>query len=189
MRTLGFRTHVLLSIAAAAGVVLTLGRPWYAAAPGPSPEAPDIGDINGPLNAFLHGLQRWVTSDDGVSGWDSLGPWAFGLAALAGIAALGALLVLLPPLQTLGRDLLRYGALAAVGVAAWKLVDPPGSNAAFELRQGALVAMGAALTLLTCGLGAAGAPSRRRVTPQRFTAPAPPPPAYGTSASAPPPGS
>ncbi len=33
MRTLGFRTHVLLSISAAALVVLTLSRPWYAEAP------------------------------------------------------------------------------------------------------------------------------------------------------------
>jgi hypothetical protein len=189
MRTLGFRTHVLLSIAAAAGVVLTLGRPWYAGAPQVAPDAPGIGDINGPLYGLVEGVQRWVTSSDGVSGWESLGHWAVVLAALAGIGGLGALLCLVPVLQTLGRDLLRYAALATVGVAAWKLVDPPGSNAAYELRHGALIAMGAALMLLTCGLATAGAPSRRRIARQDFSARVPaPPPAYGTSGSAPPPG-
>ena len=33
MRTLGFRTHVLLAIAGAIGVLYSLSRPWYAAAP------------------------------------------------------------------------------------------------------------------------------------------------------------
>ena len=30
MRTLGFRTHVLLAVAAAVGVIAALGSPWYA---------------------------------------------------------------------------------------------------------------------------------------------------------------
>ena len=51
MRTLGFRTHVLLAIAGAIGVMYSLSRPWYAAAP-PPPKEDDagIGDIHGPLN-------------------------------------------------------------------------------------------------------------------------------------------
>ena len=188
MRTLGFRTHVLLSIAAAAGVVLTLGRPWYAAAPAQAPDAPGIGDINGPLNGLIASMERWATSSHGATGWESLGHWAVVLAALAGVAGLGSVLCLVPALQMLGRDLLRYAALAVAGIAAWKLLDPPGSNAAYELRHGALIAMGAALMLLTCGLATAGAPSRRRVVRQNFAAPAPPPPAaYSTSGSAPPP--
>ena len=32
MRTLGFRTHVLLAIAGAIGVLYSLGRPWYGGA-------------------------------------------------------------------------------------------------------------------------------------------------------------
>ncbi len=52
MRTLGFRTHVLLAIAGAIGVIYSLSRPWYASAP-PPPKEDDagIGDIHGPLNA------------------------------------------------------------------------------------------------------------------------------------------
>ena len=189
MRTLGFRTHVLLSMAAAAVVVLTLSRPWYAEAPRALPDEPGIGDINGPLNGLVDGAQRWVTGPDGLSGWDSLGTTAYGLAAVAALAALGALLCLVPALQTIGRDLLRYGALATVGVAAWKLLDPPGDNAILELRHGALVAFAAALMLLACGMATAAAPSRRRLVPQNFSATVPaPPPSYSTSGSAPPPG-
>ncbi|MGH2968067.1 MAG: hypothetical protein ACRDK0_03220, partial [Solirubrobacteraceae bacterium] len=145
MRTLGFRTNVLLAIAAAAGVVLTLSRPWYAASPPGSDEAAGIGDINGPLNSFFDGVQRWVTDAHGVDGWEALDHWGLALAVMAGIAGLGALLCLVAPLQALGRDLLRYGALAALAITAWKLLDPPGSNAAFELRNGALIGAGFAL--------------------------------------------
>jgi len=181
MRTLGFRTHLLLALAGAAGLVLMLARPWYAAAPGPRPEeAADIGDINGPLTSFFDGLQRWVTDPAGTSGWQALDHVGLALAAMAGLAALGAVACLAPPLQMLGRDLLRYGALAAFAIVAWKLLDPPGANAAFELRNGALAGAGFSLMLLTCGMAAANAPLRRKVAPHTFHAP-PPPPAYGSS--------
>ncbi len=188
MRTLGFRTHVMLSIAAAAVVVLTLARPWYAEAPQAPPDEPGIGDINGPLNGLVDGVQRWLTGPDGLSGWESLGTVAYAIAALGALAAMGALLCVVPALQSLGRDLLRYGSLATVGLIAWKLLDPPGDNAVLELRHGALISIAAALMLLTCGMATAAAPSRRRVAQPTFTAPAPPPPVYGTSGSAPPPG-
>jgi hypothetical protein len=189
MRTLGFRTHVLLALAAAAGLVLTLGRPWYAAAPRPVPEETrDIGDINGPLHGLIDGIQRWLTNSQGVTGWESLNHWGIGLAAMAGIAALGALSALVPQLQTLGRDLVRYGALAALAITAWKLVDPPGSNAALELRHGALAAAGFAIMLLAGAMGVASAPMRRRVASRTFQPPPPPPPAYSTSGSSAPPG-
>jgi hypothetical protein len=191
MRTLGFRTHVLIAIAAAAGVVLTLGRLWYAPAPDAKPEeTADIGDINGPLNQLFEGIERWVTSPDGVSGWDTLGHWGVGLAAMAAVAAIGALSCMVSALQPLGRDLLRYGALAAFGIALWKLVDPPGANSTHELRHGALAAFGCAVVLLTCAMGVANAPLRRK-SPRRSYEPAPPPqapPAYGTSGSSAPPG-
>jgi len=181
MRTLGFRTHVLLALAAAAGVLLSLSRPWYAEAPAKQPEkTADIGDINGPLTGFFDGVKRWATEANGMTGWDALDHWALGLAAMAGIAALGALLLLVPAMQQLGRDLLRYGSLAALGIAAWKLVDPPGANLHYELRNGALAGAGFALMLLVCGSAAAAAPLRRR-SPQRKFVPPPPPPAYGST--------
>jgi hypothetical protein len=190
MRTLGFRTHVLLAIAGAAGLVFALGRPWYAAAPEVDPNAArDIGDINGPLNAFFAGVERWLTGTVGQTGWQALDYAAIAIAAMAGLAAVGALACMAPPLQMLGRDLLRYGALFAFAIAAWKVLDPPGTNAAIELRHGALAAVGCATVLLTGGLGAASAPLRRRTVARKFEAPPPPaPPAYGTTGSTAPPG-
>jgi hypothetical protein len=187
MRTHGFRTHVLLALAAAAGVVFALGRHWYAPAPQSAPEETGIGDINGPLRSLFEGVQRWVTGADGASGWDSLGHWGTALAAMAAVAAIGCLACLVPALQPLGRDLLRYGALAVFGIALWKLVDPPGANATHELRNGALAAFGCAVVLLTAAMGVANAPLRRKLPRRSYEAP-PPPPAYGTSGSSGPPG-
>jgi len=166
MRTLGFRSHVLLALAAAVGLVATLGRPWYAAAPAPG-EAAGVGDLDGPLRDFSGAVQRWFGGEAGMTGWDSLGNAGLALAAMAGVAAVGGLACLAPPLQALGRDLLRYGALAAFGIAAWKLLDSPGPNALMELRHGALAAAGCAAVLLTCGMSVANAPLRNASSARR----------------------
>jgi len=183
MRTLGFRTHVLLAIAGAIGVLYSLGRPWYAAAPAvKKEEVANIGDINGPLTAFLDGARRWVTIGDGPSGWQALDHWGQMIGAMAAVAVIGTLLCFVPRVQVLGRDLARYGALAALALTAWKLVDPPGSNEALELRGGALLAGFFAIVLFTCASGVANAPLRRKLAQRTYQAP-PPPPAYGSSAS------
>src|SRR5215213_3574741 len=182
MRTLGFRTHVLLAIAGAIGVVFSLSRPWYGAAPPPKEDTAGIGDIHGPLNAFFDGAKRWATSTDGATGWQALDHWGQMIAAMAVVAVIGALACLVPSLQVLGRDLARYGSLAALAIVAWKLVDPPGDDAALELRSGALIAGVFSLMLFVCASGVASAPVRRKVAPPRFQAP-PPPPAYEAGAS------
>ena len=99
MRTLGFRTHVLLAIAGAIGVLYSLSRPWYAAAPLPMEEQARIGDIHGPLNAFMDGAQRWVSGAGGLSGWQSLDHWGQMMAAMVVVAVLGALACTTPKLQ------------------------------------------------------------------------------------------
>jgi hypothetical protein len=178
MRTLGFRTHVLLVLAGAAGVLASLSWHWYDKAPKPAPEAAArIGQLDGPLEGLYHGLQRWATATGGTSGWTALGGWATGLAVLSLLAALGALACTVPALQGLGRELVRYAALAAFGVAAWHLFDPPGSNAALELRHGAFVGAGCALMLVSSAMGVANAPLRRRAAAPRYVAP-PAPAAY-----------
>jgi hypothetical protein len=179
MRTLGFRTHVLLAIAGAIGVLYSLTRSWYAAAPPPPKEDnAGIGDIHGPLNQFFDGAKRWASGADGVSGWQALDHWGQMIAAMAAVSVVGALLCLaLPRLQVLGRDLTRYGSLAALAIVAWKLVDPPGDNGAWELRVGALLGGLFAIVLFTCASGVANAPLRRKI-PQRTYSPPPSPPAY-----------
>src|SRR5918994_576657 len=97
MRTLGFRTHVLLA---------------------KTEDETGIGDIHGPLNAFFDGVERWATSSDGVAGWQALDHWGQIVAAMAAVAVLGSIACLVPSLQGLGRDLARYGSLAAPAILA-----------------------------------------------------------------------
>jgi hypothetical protein len=186
MRTLGFRTHVVLAIAGAAGLVLSLTRPWYAAAPPANTGSDSIGGGDGPLYGLFDGLHRTFTDPAGVQGWQALNHWAFAIAAMAGVAVVGALLCM-TSLQPLGRDVLRYGAMAAAGVTLWKLFDTPGPNDLLELRYGALVGGAFALVLLTCGMGVANAPVRRRAVTPSYQAP-PPPVWTDTASSTAPPG-
>jgi hypothetical protein len=163
MRTLGFRTHALLAVAAAVGVIASLSEPWYAPGPPAVQKAEgSIGSINGPVEGLSAGIGRWISETTGTSGWDALGTWGTVLAALAGLTALGALGCLVPNLQGVAREVLRYCALAAFAIAVWKLIDTPGPNEAMEPRFGAFVATAAALIAVTSGSAVAAAPLKRR---------------------------
>jgi hypothetical protein len=166
MRTLGFRTHALLTLAAAVGVIAALAEPWYAFAPRVAPDAASsIGSIQGPVDSLAAGMQRWVTENAGTTGWDALGTWGSVLAGLAALTALGALGCLIPAIQGVAREALRYGSLGTFGVALWKLIDTPGPNQLMEPRLGAFVAVFAALIAVTSGSAVASAPLRRRSAP------------------------
>jgi hypothetical protein len=163
MRTLGFRTHALLTVAAAVGVISALGEPWYAQAPRAVQADPNaIGSFDGPVEGLSAGIGRWVTETSGLNGWDALGAWGTALAALAALTAVGALGCLVPAIQGVAREVLRYGALATFGIAVWKLIDSPGPNVALEPRFGAFVAVIAALIAVTSGSAVAAAPLQRR---------------------------
>ena len=165
MRTLGFRTHVLLAVAAAVGVIASLGEPWYAPAPRVQADTASVGSLHGPVEGLSAGVARWVTETAGINGWDGLGSWGSALAGFATLTALGALGCLVPALQGVAREALRYGSLATFGLAVWKLIDTPGPNAAMEPRFGAFVATIAALIVVTSGGAVASAPLQRRRPP------------------------
>jgi hypothetical protein len=189
MRTLGFRTHILLAVAAAAGLVATLTRPWYAAAPPPAPEAENnIGDIQGPLTSFFHGVERWITAETGTTGWEALDYVGIAIVAMAVLAGLGALGSMLPRLQVLGREGLRYGSFAALAIVAWKVLDTPGGNDVTELRYGAFAGLFCALVLLSCSAEVSNSPLRGRRKPTPYVAPPAPMPVYDTGGSTGPPG-
>lgn len=171
MRTLGFRTHVLLAVAAAAGVIAALARPWYAAAPEAIAAEKRIGDLHGPVDDLSSAITRWAGETTGTSGWDALGHWGTAIAALAALTAAGALACAVPSLQGVARELLRYPALACFCLVTWKLIDSPGPNAALEPRYGAFVAVGAALVAVTSASAVAGAPLRRRADASPLAAP------------------
>ena len=176
MRTLGFRTHVLLVVVGALGIVAALGRPWYAKAPPPPPDNADLFDVHGPLRAVLDAMGRWVGDSAGTTGWDALGGSGQLLAAASLLAALCAVGCLVAPVQAVVAGPLRYVSFAAFGVAVWRVVDSPGPNDVLELRLGALVALVCSTMLWVSAQGVASAPRRGRVVPPRYTPP--PPPVY-----------
>jgi hypothetical protein len=165
MRTLGFRSHALLTIAAAVGVIAALAEPWYGLAPKPVQADNAIGTLHGPVDGLAAGMQRWVTDGAGTSGWDGLGTWGSVLAGFAALTAIGALGCLVPAIQGIAREALRYASLAMFGVTVWKLIDTPGPNQLMEPRIGAFIAVAAALIAVTSGSGVASAPLRRRTSP------------------------
>jgi hypothetical protein len=163
MRTLGFRSHALLAVAAAVGVISALAEPWYARAPqAPQADSSAVGSLHGPVESLSAGVSRWVTETAGVSGWDALGIWGSVLAGLAALTAIGAVGCLVPAIQGVAREALRYGTLGAFGITLWKLIDTPGPNAVMEPRFGAFVATFAALVAVTSGGAVAAAPLQRR---------------------------
>jgi hypothetical protein len=163
MRTLGFRTHALLAVAAAVGVIAALGEPWYAQAPqAVAQDDSSIGSLHGPVEGLAAGVGRWIGETAGTSGWDALGVWGSVLAGFAALTALGALGCLVPAIQGVAREGLRYGGLATFGIALWKLIDTPGPNQLMEPRFGAFVATAAALVAVTSGSAVAAAPLKRR---------------------------
>lgn len=158
MRTLGFRTHVLFAIAAAAGVVAALARPWYA----PATSSPTSGDLDGPLYTLTDTVNRWIGDTAGTTGWDALGVWGTALAAFAALTGAGAAACLVPALQGVAREALRYGSLGCFAIAAWKLLDSPGPNASLEPRHGVFVAALAAAIAMVSASAVASAPLRSR---------------------------
>jgi len=189
MRTHGFRTHALLALAAAVGVIAALGRPWYAAAPRPVDEdLKAIGELHGPVDGLTNGISRWFSETTGATGWDSLGAVGTAIAAMAALTAVGSLGCLLPPVQGIAREALRYGSLSCFALVLWKLIDTPGANQVLEPRYGAFLAAGAALIALTSGAGVASAPlMRSRTAPVPFVAPVAPQSRFETAGSAAPP--
>jgi hypothetical protein len=188
MRTHGFRTHALLVLAAAVGVIAALGMPWYAAAPRPvEDDLNTIGKLHGPVDGLTAGIARWFSETAGATGWDSLGALGTAIAAMAAMTAVGALGCLVPPIQGVAREALRYGSLACFGLVLWKLIDTPGANQALEPRYGAFVATAAALVALTSGGAVASAPLQRSRTVLTPYVPPAPPSRYETAGSGPPP--
>jgi hypothetical protein len=187
MRTHGFRTHILLVVAGVVAVLASFDRPWYARAPAPFTGDASIGEVNGPLYGLFHGLQRWVTATNGRTGWHALDTLGEVIAGLALFSAVAAVACMVPLLQGLVAEPLRYASLALLALVAWKVLDPPGPNNLWELRHGALVGGCGALVAGICAQAVASAPSRRRSVTPAYVAP-PAPPAYDASGSAPPPG-
>jgi hypothetical protein len=180
MRTIGFRSNILFAIAAAIGVVASLGRPWY----GPSPVAAKeraVGELPSQMEDFFTGISRAFSASDGTTGWAALATADTVIAGFAlGTVAL-LMLTMVPALQVHVQALARYTSLATFGVVLVKLVDEPGANVMSEPRHGLFIALGAAIVLVVSSLTAAAAPHRRHTPAKTYTPP--PPPSYAPDSS------
>ena len=180
MRTIGFRSNILFAIAAAIGVVASLGRPWY----GPSPRAAEkgvVGELPSQMEDFFSGIGRAFSASDGTTGWAALSTADSVLAGLAAGDGRAAVLTMVPPLQVHVQVLARYTALATLGVVLVKLIDEPGANMLSEPRHGIFIALGAALVLVVSTLTVAAAPHRHHTPDKTFTPP--PVPSYAPDSS------
>ena len=72
MRTIGFRSNILFAIAAAFGVVASLGRPWYGRAPASARLEHRVGELPNQMEEFFSGIGRAFSDSDGTTGWAAL---------------------------------------------------------------------------------------------------------------------
>jgi hypothetical protein len=189
MRFLGPRTHVLYALAAAAGLVISLGRAWYAPAPAaPAPSDGVVGELPDTISQFVAGLSRSVTEGGGPSGAEQLhtaGSFLLALAAILAVCALGALVPVLRRGAASGAQLASLLALATVLLA---VVDQPGGRDAVEARLGGWIALAsvvlgfAAAMRLDSGPRRRPVPAGRRFQPTAVAAPAPARPVWDESA-------
>jgi hypothetical protein len=142
MRTIGFRSNILFIIAAAAGLMAALGRPWYAPTPAITPEEARIGDVQGPVEQFFSRLAREFSTDTGTTGWHAFSTTDTILTVLAVIAVVTALGTLVPSIQQPCREVLRLVTLAMLGIVVVKLANTPDTHGLVERRQGAWIALG-----------------------------------------------
>jgi hypothetical protein len=192
MRSLGFRTHVLYALASAAGLVLSLGRTWYAPAPAAPASDGTVGEMPDTISQFFAGLSRSVTQQGGAAGWQQLNTAATFLLALALILTVCALGTLVPRLQRGAASGAQLAALLALASVVLELVDQPGGRAAMEARLGGWIALasvvvglGASMKLHSAprrrNLAATAAPAVRRFQPASATAAPPPRPVWDES--------
>jgi hypothetical protein len=172
MRTIGFRSNILVAIAAGFGVIAALGRPWY----GPSAAPTDAR-----MEDLFRGIGRAFTESDGVTGWAALATADKLIAGLAVATVLLLVLALAAGLQPHVQPLARWSALATFAVVVVKLIDEPGANGLSEPRHGAFVALAAAAVLVASAATVAAAPQRRKTTPKTYTPP--PAPDYAPESS------
>jgi hypothetical protein len=172
MRTIGFRSNILFAIAAAVGIIASLGRPWY----GPSAAAKQqaVGELPSQMEDFLNGIGRAFSSSQGVTGWAVFETSDRLIAGLAIATVVLLVLTMFEGLQIHMQALARWTSLATLGVVIVKLIDEPGANVLKEPRQGLLIALAAGVVLVASAMSLAAAPQRRTTVTKSYTPPVAP---------------
>jgi hypothetical protein len=172
MRTIGFRSNILFAIAAAVGIIASLGRPWYGPAAIDKQQA--VGELPSQMEDFLNGIGRAFSSSQGTTGWAALETSDSLIAGFAIATVVLLVLTMFEGLQIHMQFLARWTSLATLGVIIVKLVDEPGSNLLKEPRQGLLIALAAGVMLVASAMSLAATPQRRTKVGKAYTPPVAP---------------
>jgi hypothetical protein len=157
MSTLSLRANLLLAVAAAIGLAVAMGMPWY----GPVAQT-DTATID-----HLYATVESIFSRQGATAHEALGAAGTALVALAAVMIISAALCLAPALEDGARVGLHMSAIASVALILYKLFDQPGDNAAVDLRYGLFVALAAAGVAMSAG-GAVAGKQKLRKPPARM---------------------
>jgi len=177
MRTIGFRSNVLFIVAAAVGLLASLGRHWYAPAATLTPEEVRIGDVNGPVESFFLRLGREFTTETGTTGWHAFSTTDTLLCVLVAFAVVSAFGSLWPGLEQPSREILRLATFGMLGIVVVKLANTPDAAGLFERRQGAWIALGVTGIMASSAATLYSAPfARRKAGPSLYDSPAAPAP-------------
>lgn len=157
MRQLTPHTNIVLTLVAAALLVVALGLPFYGAEPGSQPEsAASIENTGSTL------VRYFGTQGPTVSGSDALDAAETLLVGLAGLTAFLALLMLVPALRNGLRDVLKVVPLVAPLVMVVQVFSAPSG---MEVRIGVFAALAVAAFMASSAFHAAelrAVPSGRR---------------------------
>ncbi len=162
MRTIGFRPNVLFIIAAAFGLLASLGRPWYAPAPAATLAETGVGEVQGPSGGVFLQLAREFTAEGGTKGWDVFTSTDTILMGLVAVAVVTAIASLVPGAERPAREALRLVTLAMLGIVVVKLVNTPDAANLVERRQGAWIALGVTGIMASSAMTLYSAPLARR---------------------------
>ena len=179
MRTIGFRSNILFALAAAVGIIASLGRPWY----GPSAVSKHqaVGELPSQMEDFLNGIGRTFSSAQGTTGWAALDTSDSLIAGLAVATVVLLLLTMFEAVQIHMQWLARWASLATLLMILVKFVDEPGANVMKEPRQGLLIALASAAVLVASAMSVAATPQRRTTAVKNYTPP--PTPVYEPDSS------
>jgi hypothetical protein len=157
-------TNLVLAVASAFGLLLTLGLPWYA----PTASSPNLTDGPVERTAWKVGHLFGTNVDGLISGREGLANGETTLLVLCAIViGLAVVVAAIPALRTPAEDGLRIVGLLAPVVVAYLALDKPDSTAGLSIHYGIIVALAVSILMASsCWHGSSM--RQRRKAPSAF---------------------
>jgi len=164
MRALSTSTKLLAFVAAALGIVASLGLPWFGQSPA-AEKREGLTRINEPTEKFFGAVERWVTATDGASAHERFAGADIVLIVLAALAVLGAALGAVNGAEVAARKLMQLTSLALLAFVTAKVAQVAGSDELLETRRGAVLAIACAGVMFVTANHVAQQKLRRKPPP------------------------